>query len=84
VQHTKPRDHGAIESAIAACMNGECLQSGSDSTRVGTPPPVGPHGASVLWARVCATELDWDRCAAALRHGTAPPDCRKKPKPKTA
>jgi len=73
VQRAKPKNQAAIEAAIDACLDGKCLQGG-DSPSSGKPPPVPAHGAILLFARVFAAEGEWDRCSAALRHGTTPPD----------
>lgn len=79
VRRARPANQGVIETAIVACLDGKCLP-GDDSPHPGRPPPPHPHGSSVLLARVCAAELDWDGCFAALRHGEAPRDRAKAPK----
>ena len=76
VLRARPTNQGVIEAAIADCLDGKCLQGG-DSPHRGRPPQVHAHGASILFARVCAQELDWEGCIAALRHGERPDPSRK-------
>lgn len=63
-------NRGEIRGAIEACFQGKCLQQG-DPPQPRKPPAEGPHGSSVLLARVFSLEADWDRCLAALQHGEA-------------